>query len=72
MSLSLTLERLCGLEDFVSNVRRLEWSSEEIQKLRKLVEEQAGLGKISRVLKRAPSAIIAKADEQGISLSPKV
>ena len=56
----------------MSKVRRLEWSSEEIQKLRKLVEDQAGLGKISRVLKRAPSAIIAKADEQGISLSPKV
>lgn len=72
MSLSLTLESPRGLEEFVSNVRRLEWSSEEIQKLRKLVEEQAGLGKISRVLKRTPSAIIAKADEQEISLCPKV
>lgn len=70
MSLSVTLESL-RLENFVSNMRRLEWSSEEIQKLRKLVEEQAGLAKISRVLKRAPSSIIAKATEEGIALQSK-
>lgn len=52
--------------------RRLEWSAEEIQELKRLVQQQIGLSRISRALKRAPSSIIAKAAEEKITLGSKV
>lgn len=50
----------------MKKMRGLEWTPEEVQKLKLLAQEKAGLSKISSSLKRAPSTVIAAAEKHGI------
>lgn len=64
--------RVASLELEVRKPRRVKWSPEEVEQLKKLAGERVGLSKISRILKRTPSTVVAKALAHGVSLTLRV